>query len=77
MHSYLLLSAGSYPNSALSAGQLAIIAVVPMLMLATWLILVFAADRQPRHRSAARKTPLPAQSHAAELERAQPERKAA
>jgi hypothetical protein len=74
---YLLLSVSPYPNSALSAGELAIMAVVPVLALAAWLILVFAADRQPRHRAAAGATPLPRQPRAQEQEREQPERKAA
>jgi hypothetical protein len=39
-----------YPNSAPSAGQLAIIAVVPVLALTFWLIGVFVAAREPRHR---------------------------
>lgn len=73
----LLLSVSPYPNSALSAWQFAIIAVVPVLTLTIWLILVFAADRQPRHRAAAGVTPLPQQPSAREQERGQPERKAA
>ena len=39
-----------YPNSALSAGQLALIAIVPVLCLAAWLIGVFVAARDPRRR---------------------------
>ena len=39
-----------YPNSALSAGQLALVAVVPVLCLAIWLIGVFVAARDPRRR---------------------------
>ena len=74
---YLLLSVSPYPNSALSAGQLAIIAVVPVLALAAWLILVFAADRQPRHPTAAGATPLPQRPRAHQREREHPERKAA
>jgi hypothetical protein len=42
-----------YPDSALSSGQLAIMAVVVAAGLATWLILVFLAAREPRGRSAA------------------------
>ena len=42
-----------YPNSALSAGQLVVMAVVVAVSLATWLILVFLAARQPRGTSAA------------------------
>jgi hypothetical protein len=77
MSSYLLLSVGPYPNSALSAWQLAIIAVVPVLALAAWLILIFAADRQRRHRRAGDTTSLPQLPPAQEHEREQPERKAA
>lgn len=72
-----LLSVSPYPSSALSAGQLAIIAVVPVLTLVAWLLLVYAADRQPRHRGAAGTTSLPPQPQAGEQERGQPERKAA
>ena len=74
---YLLLSISPYPNSALSVGELVIIAVVPVLALAAWLILVFAADRQPRRRPAAGATWLPRQPRVQEREREQPERKAA
>ena len=42
-----------YPDSALSAGQLAIMAVVVVVSLAAWLIAVFLAARQPRGTSAA------------------------
>jgi predicted metal-binding membrane protein len=42
-----------HPNSVLSAGQLAIMAVVVVLALAAWLIAVFLAARQPRGTSAA------------------------
>lgn len=42
-----------YPNSALSAWQLAIMAVVVVASLAAWLTLVLLADRDPRGRSAA------------------------
>jgi hypothetical protein len=45
-----------YPNNALSAGQLAIIAVVVVASLAAWLTLVFLAARQPRGTSAAVST---------------------
>ncbi len=49
-----------YPNSALSAGQLALVAVVPVLCLAIWLIGVFIAARDPRRReSVAGTTSLP------------------
>jgi len=45
-----------YPDSALSAGQLAIMAVVVTAALAAWLIAVFLAARQPRDTSAAVNT---------------------
>jgi hypothetical protein len=79
MYSYLLLSVSPYPNSALSAWQLALIAVVPVLALAAWLILIFAADRQPRHRAAGTTSlpRLPQLPPAQEHEREQRERKAA
>ncbi len=77
MYSYLLLSVSPYPNSALAAWQLALIAVIPVLTLAAWLILVFAADRQPRHRRAAGTASLPQLPRAQDHEREQPERKAA
>jgi len=77
MYPYLA-SVSPYPNSALSAGQLAIIAIVPVLLLAAWLIFVFVADRGPRHRGAAGTTSLPQLPSAQEQEREQqPERKAA
>ena len=41
-----------YPDSALSAGQLAIMAVVVAASLAAWLVAVFLAARQPRGTSA-------------------------
>jgi hypothetical protein len=40
----------SYPNSALSAWQLAIIAVVAVTALAVWLTAVYLAAREPRSR---------------------------
>jgi hypothetical protein len=49
--------ADMYPNSALSAGQLAIIAVVAMLSLAVWLTGVFVAAREPRQHSDHREPP--------------------
>ncbi|HEU5392999.1 MAG TPA: hypothetical protein VFV73_44655 [Streptosporangiaceae bacterium] len=45
-----------YPNSALSAGQLAVMAVVVAVSLAAWLIAVFLAARQLRGTSAAVNT---------------------
>ena len=49
--------ASAYPDSALSAGALLILAVVMAISLALWLILVFRADK-----SSARD-PRPAKSH--------------
>jgi hypothetical protein len=63
-----------YPNSALSAGQLILIAVVPVLCLAFWLIGVFVVAREPRRRdSSAGTASLP--EHLADLD--EPQRKAA
>jgi len=45
-----------YPDSALSAAQLAIMAVVAVVSMAAWLIVVFLAARQPRGTSAAVNT---------------------
>jgi hypothetical protein len=68
-----------YPNSALSAGQLAIIAVVPVLCLAFWLIGVFVAAREPRRRDSSAGTASlpqhPAEQHPADMD--EPQRKAA
>jgi hypothetical protein len=41
------------PNSALSAWQLAIMAVVPVAALALWLSAIFFAAREPRGRAQA------------------------
>lgn len=76
MYPYMMLSVSPYPNSALSVGELVIIAVIPVLALAVWLILVYAADRRPRP-GAAETTLLPQQPDAQEREREQPEREAA
>jgi len=40
-----------YPNTALSAGQLAIIAVVAVVTLAAWISAVFLAAREPAQRN--------------------------
>jgi len=78
MYPYPALSVSPYPNSALSVGQYAIIAVVAVLSLSAWLILVFAAGREPRHRgTTAGTTLLPQEPRAQEQEPEQPERKAA
>ena len=42
-----------YPNNALAAWQLAMMAVVVVASLAAWLTLVLLADRQPRGTSTA------------------------
>jgi hypothetical protein len=63
-----------YPNPALSAGQLTLIAVVPVLCLAIWLVGVFVAARDPRRREInTGATSLP--QHEANAE--EPQRKAA
>lgn len=48
-----------YPNSALSAGQLVLIAVVAVVCLAIWLGSVFIAARPPRRASNAGIASLP------------------
>ena len=48
-----------YPNSALSAGQLALIAVVAAVCLAIWIGGVFVAAREPRRESSAGTASLP------------------
>jgi hypothetical protein len=49
-----------YPNPALSAGQLALIAVVAVVCLAIWIGGVFIAAREPRQReSSAGMSSLP------------------
>jgi cytoskeletal protein RodZ len=64
-----------YPNSALSAGQLALIAVVAVLTLAIWIIGVFVAAREPRRRDSDASTASTPQQQLAETE--EPERWAA
>jgi hypothetical protein len=53
-----------YPNSALPAWQLAVIAVVAVAALAAWLIAVYLADRTPggREQAAAGSPAEPAAS---------------
>ncbi len=47
-----------YPNSALSAWQLAVIAVVAVAGLAVWLTAVYLASREPRtHAQASAAAP--------------------
>ena len=60
-----------YPNSALSAGQLAIIAVVAVLTLAFWLASVFVAAREPRRRAPGAGSVSPPQ-HLPDAEESQP-----
>ena len=62
-----------YPNSALSAGQLALIAVVAAVCLAIWIGGVFVAAREPRRESGAGTASLP--QHPAVTD--DPQRKAA
>jgi hypothetical protein len=62
-----------YPNTALSAGQLALIAVVAAVCLAFWLGSVFVAARNPRRESSAGSASLP--QHPADVD--EPQRKAA
>jgi hypothetical protein len=50
-----------YPNSNISAGEMAIIAVVTAMCLAAWIVSVFIAARPPRRNQHAAATPL---SHA-------------
>jgi hypothetical protein len=63
-----------YPNSALSAGQLALIAVVAVVCLAIWIGGVFVAAREPRRRASGAGTVALPQHPAATDE---PQRKAA
>lgn len=62
-----------YPNSALSAGQLALIAVVAVACLAIWITAVFVAAREPRQQSSAGTASLPQNPAATD----EPRRKAA
>jgi hypothetical protein len=77
MHPYLAFSAGPYPNSALSAGQLALIAVISVLLLFASIIAPFVAAREPRHRGAAGTTLPQQQPRASEQGYEQPEHRAA
>ena len=45
------------PNSALSAWQLAVMAVVPVAALAGWISAIFLAVREPRGRAQAAAAP--------------------
>jgi hypothetical protein len=90
MHPYLMLSVSPYPNSALSAGELAIIAIVPVLAMTVWLFSIFLAAGEPRwlysvflaargrrHRGGAATTSLPQLPRVKEQQREEPEHKAA
>lgn len=55
-----------YPDSALSGGALAVIAVVVTAALAAWLIMVFLAAREPHRSSAAAKAGRHGEQAAAE-----------
>jgi hypothetical protein len=46
-----------YPNTALSAWQLAIMAMVPVTALAVWLTAIFLAAREPRRDRATAVSP--------------------
>lgn len=54
----------SYPNSALSAWEMAVIAVVAVGTLAVWLIAVYLADRQPARSAGAAAGTGPAEEPA-------------
>jgi hypothetical protein len=77
MYPYSFLSTGPYPSSALSAGHLAMLVVIPVLALAVWLIGVFVAAREPRHPGAVGTTSLPQLPQPQEPKHAEPERRAA
>jgi membrane protein implicated in regulation of membrane protease activity len=47
----------SNPNNALSAWQLAVMAVVVVAVLAAWLVAVYLAAREPRRDGAAPPSP--------------------
>ena len=66
-----------YPNSALSAGQLALIAVVAVLCVAFWLGSVFIAAREPRRRASSAGTASLPQHPASKASTEEPQRKAA
>lgn len=52
-----------YPNTALSAGQMVLVAVVALGTLAIWLTAVFVAARPPRRRDASSSTTSLPQHH--------------
>ena len=49
-----------YPNTALSAWQLTIMAIIPVVTLFAWLIAIFVAAREPggQHQAAAGSSPV-------------------
>ena len=80
MHPYQVLSAGPYPNSSLSAGQIADLAVYQEMSMEPTLILEIVAAREPRHADTAETAEtasLPQQPGTRELEHERPERTAA
>jgi membrane protein implicated in regulation of membrane protease activity len=64
-----------YPNSALSAWQLAIVAVVPLAALVAWLTAIFLAAREPRGQDLA-AAGSPAESATAVTGEREPEQQA-
>lgn len=62
-----------YPNSAISAGEMAIIAVVVVACLAVWIVSVFIASRPSRRDRGVAAAPLGQRPAITEA----PERKAA
>ena len=66
-----------YPNSALSTGQLAIMAAVVVLSLAAWLIAVALAARQPRGTSAEADTEPPGDETGTTVTRLSPDERPA
>ena len=49
-----------YPNTALSAWQLTIMAIIPVVTLVGWLIAIYVAAREPggQHQAAAGSSPV-------------------
>jgi len=61
-----------YPNSALSAWQLAVMAVVPLMALATWLTAVYLAARDTSGHEQATAGSLPGPAAAGKGSRSLP-----
>jgi hypothetical protein len=59
----------SYPNSALSAVELSIMAIVVVACMAVWLIAVFLAARDPRRHHAETAALPSAETSVQEIER--------